>query len=198
MRGLQRPPADFARRPLTVVDWQSEDLVRASRLPTGEPHFGRSGANRFDDSRTPVRFGVMYAGESLLVAIGESVLHDTVLAGGYYDVAYSEIFDRYAWRFRGLSLELADLTGPALKALGADARLTSCTPYTIPQAWSRAIHAHPQAVDGILFMSRHINTQRSIAVFARARKTLKAGYPSPLNLEADIEKICQLLRIRLR
>ena len=125
MAGLPRPPADFAKQVLGIIPWSPADLLRVTRFHTGEPHFGKSGGYRFDDPRSRPKFGVMYAGESLVVAIGESVLHDAVLVGGYYDVAYEEIFGRYVWKFGGAALRLADLTGVALKALGVDARLTT-------------------------------------------------------------------------
>jgi len=61
-----------------------------------------------------------------------------------------------------------------------------------------AIHEHPDAVDGILFMSRHINTERSVALFDRARRKLKKGRCAPLKDATDVATVCRQLRIRLK
>lgn len=50
-------------------------LYRISRYSSGEPYFGRTGANRFDDpTRAKARrFGTCYLGLSLEVAIAETM-----------------------------------------------------------------------------------------------------------------------------
>ena len=40
-----------------------------------------------------------------------------------------------------------------------------------------AVHQHPEAVDGFLYMSRHVNTDRAVVLFDRARpKLTRARY----------------------
>jgi hypothetical protein len=65
---------------------------------------------------------------------------------------------------RGLSL--IELAGPGLAALGATAEITHCgLPYTAPQAWSAALHAHPISPSGIAYHSRHDDREECAALF---------------------------------
>ncbi len=159
-------------------------LCRISRHHTGEPYFGRSGGNRFDDPA--LSYGVCYLGagniqDAVTVAFAESVLHDRTATDGGFDVGVSELTDRQVVRFANRSrLIVADLTGAALKRIGLDGRISTLTPYDVPQAWSRAIHAHPDAVDGIAYVSRHYNLGLAIALFDRAASKLGAARYTPL------------------
>lgn len=73
-------PIRLARRPhlpltLTIVSLDPAKLTRLSTHNTGEPYFGRTRSNRFDDPN-PVesdRYGTSYFGQSLAVAIAELV-----------------------------------------------------------------------------------------------------------------------------
>lgn len=147
-------------------------LYRISRFETGEPFFGNAAANRFDDpSRTrTTRFGTCYFGLDVPTAIAETVLHDEVARAGKFAISYAEFASRHLHRFTGAELTLADLTGIALKTLGGDGSISTILPYALPQRWAAAVHRHPQQVDGILYMSRHLNDRKALVVFDRARR----------------------------
>lgn len=67
---LQAPPRDLHRQPLSTVSLDPCGLWRVSRFAQGEPYFGRSAANRFDDPHRTAkrRFGTCYLGCSMAIA----------------------------------------------------------------------------------------------------------------------------------
>lgn len=80
----------------------------------------------------------------------------------------------------GDDLVLMDLTGAALKRSGISSSISNIEPYDLPQRWAVAIHGHPQNVDGILYMSRHMNTEKAIVLFDRAASKLMPEKYIPL------------------
>ena len=71
-----------------------------------------------------------------------------------------------------------------MKRLGADGSLFTIAPYDLPHQWSAAVHAHPDRVDGFVYMSKHLNTRRAVVLFDRTdgklcavRYTGLASYP---------------------
>jgi hypothetical protein len=179
---LEGPPRSLAKQPLARVEVDPFTLLRVTRFEDGEPHFGRTGGNRFDDFRRPgrSRFGTCYAGLSLRVAFAETILHDAEPADGKFEMARATVASRYVAQFAGERLVLADLTGVALKRAGIDPSLTTVANYALPQRWAVAVHEHPQEVDGILYMSRHVNTDPAVVVFERARRKLVSTSYTPL------------------
>lgn len=85
----------------------------------------------------------------------------------------------------GRLLVLADFTRTALKALIGDGSISTITPYKLPQAWARAVHQHPAGVDGILYVSRHVNDQNAVVLFDRAGLKLTGPRYKPLNAARD-------------
>ncbi|HRO59095.1 MAG TPA: RES family NAD+ phosphorylase [Burkholderiaceae bacterium] len=159
------------------------ELVRVSHYLTGEPHFGRGANSRFDDPRKSPRsgYGTCYLATDLTVAIAETLLHDEAPMRNGFHIAETEVLERHVIRFSGTaSLVLADLAGPALKALVGSSELSTVVPYDIPQAWGLALHRHPQKVDGLLYMSRHVNDRKAIVVFGRAAAKLAGATSRPL------------------
>ena len=73
------------------------------------------------------------------------------------------------------------LYGRWLMRLGATASVTHGDDYALSQPWGKAIHVHPQGVDGILYTSRHDETTFSLALFDRARHKVAAGTSRPLS-----------------
>ena len=171
MQPIPLPPRNLASIPISTVQVAPSRLFRISRFSSGEPFFGRSAANRFDDpDRTKSRrFGTCYLGFSLAVAIAETILHDEMPFKGRFEVDAQEIEQRYCVRFQGEPLTLVDPTGTALKALIGTGAISTTMPYDVPQRWSRALHRHPVGADGIVYMSRHVNSDRALVVFDRAR-----------------------------
>lgn len=197
---LGLPPADLAARPLPVRRVAAARLVRISRHSSGEPHFGRTGNDRFDDPAAS--YGVCYIGcgderTALRVAFAETVLHDRIATRGGFDVALSELRSRHVVRFDGPEkLVLAHLAGAGLKRLGLDGRISTITPYDIPQAWSAAIHAHPDGVDGIAYVSRHYNLGMAVALFDRARSRIRTRSYDPLPSVARYAALLKQFAIR--
>ncbi|MES2297240.1 MAG: RES family NAD+ phosphorylase [Pseudomonadota bacterium] len=168
---LALPSTDFATAKLQIVECHPSKLVRVSRYATGEPHFGSTGGNRFDAPGAPSasEFGACYFGFDLTVAIAESVLHDEIPVGGYFQIAQTILESKYVISFDGYQLKLANLTGAALKRLGGHADLAGTCDYAITQRWSLAVFNHPAHVDGFVYMSRHVNTSKAVILFDRAR-----------------------------
>lgn len=182
--------------PSTSVD--PGQLVRISGHPRHEPRFGRRGANRFDDPNPHAdqRYGTCYFGLSLAVALAETLLHDRTPRAGWFTVAPSLLHARYVISFHGAPLLLANLTGAALKRLGGNAALTGNASYKLAQRWSAAIHAHSDAVDGIVYMSRHKNDERAVVLFDRAAHKLHVTAAVALDRHPDFGAVIAALSIR--
>jgi hypothetical protein len=195
---LSPPRATLAKRPLSTVKIAPAKLFRITRHDGGEPFFGKRAANRFDDPSLLAyrRAGTCYFGLSLIVAIAETVLHDEMPQDGHFDIAVQEFEDRFLVRFAGERLVLADLTGVALKALAGDGSISTIMPYTLPQQWSRAIYRHPQKVDGIVYMSRHVNDAKAVVLFDRAAPKVRAIRYLPLPDAPGVARTLTALHIR--
>lgn len=176
---------------LPIVALPPQALVRISRHDSGEPHFGRTGGNRFDDPER--QYGTCYFGLSLALAMAETLLHDAVAVRGRFQVHPDSIASRFAIAFTGQTLRLADLTGASLKRLGGHAALSGNASYRLPQKWSQAIHRHPDAVDGFVYMSRHLNTERAVVLFDRAGARLRMAGATPLPQCAGLADAARML-----
>lgn len=161
------PPADLADRDLPIeVAPIGATFVRIHRSILGALHFGVSGDNRFDDPDG--QYGVCYAARSLQGAFAETCLRET----GARLVPLSWLSVRSATTLRvEAALRLVELHGPGLSRLGATAAVSSGI-YDVSQPWSRALYAHPVAVDGIVYRSNHDNGELCVALFDRCRSRL--------------------------
>ena len=165
------PAAEFANLKLHIKKVDATKLHRISRFSSGEPFFGRSGTNRFDDPAR--RFGTCYLGFDMPTAVAETVLHDEMPTRGRFSVAQTDFESRQVVRLpSGGTLRLADFTGAALKALVGDSAISTVLPYDLPQQWAAAVHAHPEHVDGICYISRQLNDRKAVVVFDRAKSKL--------------------------
>ncbi len=174
---LKPPPRSLAKLAVSIVAQDPAELVRVTRFPEGEPFFGRSGANRFDDYRRPkrTRFGTCYSGLGIFVAFAETVLHDEIAVNGRFEIALSRITEHYVVEFSDDLLQIADCTGVALKRMGADGSLSTEMPYDMPQRWSVAIYKHADRVDGFRYVSRHVNDSLAVVLFDRAGPKLQVA-----------------------
>lgn len=169
IKTLEFPPSDIDTQPLPLLKIPPSKLLRISRHKSGEPYFGRSGSSRFDDPHN--RYGTCYFGTKLTVAIAETVLHDEVAKGGKFEIAPETLESRYVIQMQCSDLRLANLTGASLKRFnGID--LSATASYKITQRWSLSIHEHPDKVDGFVYMSRHLNTDKAIVLFDRAKSKI--------------------------
>ena len=183
---------------LKTVRCDPAALCRVSGHATGEPYFGRANTYRFDDPhpQAAARFGTCYLGASLAVALAETLLHDRKPIHNHFIVGLTVIQARFVIRLTGETLVLADLTGAALRKLGGHAGLSGTSSYQTTKAWSAAIHAHPDAVDGMLYMSRHKNDETAVVLFHRAAPKLAMASATPLSVHPDFGQVATQLGIR--
>ncbi len=168
LASLPLPGSDLALRPLpirtTMGPW-----IRAHGLHRHPVHFGHSGLNRFDDPDKA--FGVLYTAEDLVAAYAETV---QLVSGAHGRRGPSETWLRGRGWSRLVSvrpLRLVNLVGPDLARLGIDNRI-SAGPRETAQAWAKALHAHPDAPDGVRYMSRHLGDSVCVALFDRCSSDL--------------------------
>ena len=181
-------------RPVRV---EVSSLVRLSRYPATEPYWS-SGVYRFDDP-DPGRageFGACYTAGSIEVAFAESVIHESGrFVDGAYEVPSAELTERSVVRFacdRRKTLQLADLTGAALKALGLNNDISALADYSVSQAWAQAIHDADPRWQGIRYVSRQMNKGFAYAIFQRSGlKKLRSEKVKVAQLDA----LCDLFNV---
>ncbi|WP_119461612.1 RES family NAD+ phosphorylase [Rhodospirillaceae bacterium SYSU D60014] len=166
------PPQNFAQARLPLFRRRPANILRIHALDVEACHFGRSGKARFDDPER--EFGVFYGGIGLACCVAETILGE-ICAGRLAPAGLGaqDLADRLACHLElppGATLTLVDLTGAGLLRLGADARLEAEADYRVSQIWSRALWAHPDQPDGILYRSRYDTSRRCIALFDRAQR----------------------------
>jgi len=169
------PPPDFTTRalPTDVISARSR-LVRLHRNDLRPLFFGGTGGNRFDDPRK--EFGTCYLATSIEGAFAETCLRSV----GARFVALSFLDARSFCDIEVVApLRVVSLHGSGLAQLGATGAVTS-GPHVVAQEWSRAIHDHPAAPDGISYRSNHDNGELCIALFDRASHHLAPGLPQPV------------------
>jgi RES domain len=195
---LRLPPSDLHGINIETIQVSVASLYRISKYASGEPYFGRSAGNRFDDrSRPPSkRFGTCYLGLSLQVAIAETVLHDLMPEGGHFVVPPDELESKQVVRFQGGALKLAKLAGTALKRIVGSSEISMIFPYDLPQAWAMALHSHPAKVDGLLYMSKQVNDEQAVVIFNRARRKFKSASFTTLPHAPGFDVAIKALNIR--
>ncbi|MBC7601332.1 MAG: RES family NAD+ phosphorylase [Ramlibacter sp.] len=195
---LAPPPKNFNAISLPTKQVRIDALRRITSFKSGEPYFGRRNVYRFDDIKKA--YGTCYCGLDL-TAVAETLLHDQLPENGVFDVACSQFTDKHIVRFTpaavGGMLTLADLTGYSLKRLGGDNSISSEYPYDTPQLWSMAVHAHPNRVDGIVFVSRQLNTKKAVVVFDRAGAKLGTPTYTRLTSASGLARTKNKLGIRV-
>lgn len=170
---MSAPSETLNEQSLPIIEIDPKRLFRISQYKTNEPFFGRKGSNRFDDPLG--EYGTCYCGNSLVVAIAESILHNELPRLGEHWIDVRRIMSAQVVRFPHATgtLRLAHFTGANLRFLvGPSDIIGGLGPFCIPQAWSRALYEHPQDLDGIFYMSRHINDEAAVVVFERAQAKL--------------------------
>lgn len=196
---LVLPSKQLQQTELETVFLPDIDLYRVSGYNTGEPHFGITGGNRFDDNSRPKskRYGVCYCGLDLETGIAETLLHDELPQNGTFHLSAEAFRAKKLIEVRASDLNLVVMTGIQLKRLAGGGELSTVVPYSVPQAWSRALHAHPQNFDGILYQSRHLNDRPAVALFDRAKNKLSKPTISQLVSAPNILQIVMDLHISL-
>jgi hypothetical protein len=193
-KGLSRPTLAFAINSLPLRTVDPSRLFRLSTHLTCEPFFNNSGRNRFDAPAG--QYKTYYFGFKLSTAICETVLHDIVPVGGYFDIHIARLVAYNVYRYSGAKLKLANLTGESLKRLGLHGQFSGTSYYTKPQLWSKAIYNHPSNVDGFIYMSRHLTTEKAVVLFDRAKAKIQAGTPEGLTVQKRWPRAARSLGIR--
>ncbi len=173
------PPADLAGRKPRLVRLKPGTRLARFHTAVHDPLFFDRGTggrlNAPDGSH-----GVLYAAlsragafaETFLRTPGRTLLDPALVARK----AFAAIEVRK-------ELTLIELHGPGAAALGATAELThGPLPYDLPQRWSKALHGHPVAADGLAYRARHNDDEICVAIFDRA-----AGRIAVAHREADLD-----------
>jgi hypothetical protein len=172
------PPPDFASRELpleTIPD--GARLTRIHRSELGPLFFGSTGGNRFDDPAKS--YGVCYLSTTLEGAFAETCLRSV----GARFVALTFLEARSFSEIEVTApLRLVSLHGPGLAQIGATGAVTSGR-HVVAQQWSRAIHDHPAAPDGIAYRSNHDNGEICVALFEHAGDRLAPGNSQPMTID---------------
>lgn len=159
------PPADIDTREPVILHLPAGTLLHRFHKAAFDPIFyDPTDAGRLN--APDGRYGVLYAAEMVGGAFAEVFLRSP----GQTTLGFDFIEARAYVRLKTTrDLRLVELHGPGLSRLGATAEVThSGLPYTVAQAWSKAIHAHPWNFDGIAYRSRHDDAEICYAIFDRA------------------------------
>lgn len=180
------PPADLASRTLPIETvMPGTPLYRIHRSDLGAVHFGKAGLSRFDDPQAT--FSVCYMAASLEGAFAETCLR----AVGATIVSYAFLAERSVATLDNVRpLRLVSLHGPGLAAIGATSAVSGGL-HGAAQAWSRALHDHPDAPDGLSYRANHDNGEHGIALFDRAADAVSVRSSEPLT--TDRERLVYLL-----
>jgi len=161
------PPDDLARRDLPLVS-VSGHLFRVHRTHHAPLFFGKTRDNRFDDPRG--EYGVLYAGASAACAFIEAFAEPL-------DIPFVTRAQLDASKLSEIEivkpLHLVNLAGADLRRVGADARLFAAH-HSVAQRWSRALYDHPALPDGVRYPARHDPDELAVALFDRARRSVRA------------------------
>ncbi len=164
-----RPPSDFARRSLTIRELVPGTILhRFFNVAYAPVHFDKTTSGRFN--APDGNYGVMYLAEDAAGAFAETFLRQP----GRTLLTLGEVTRKgHATFALKRTLRFADMSGAGLARHGATAQVPhGGKPYDAPQAWSKAVHAHPDGVDGIAYRARHDDGQMAIALFDRANTAL--------------------------
>ena len=175
---------------LPIVE-TSHSWFRSHPAEFGYIHYGRARRFRFDDPDG--EYGVLYIAEDPFGAFVETFgqlmstpakLPRAISSGELSSKAVSEIVC-------SRTLRLADLTGPGLPRIGADARLFAGGDYSCSRTWSRALRDHPARVDGLLYRTRHDPERRAAPVFRETLEWIDLSRSTWLSRGRQLSEILQ-------
>jgi hypothetical protein len=166
------PPADFATRtvPIDVVE-PGTILFRIHR-PEFEPMFfgpvaGSPPQGRWDAPEH--EFGVCYLAARTYVAFAKTFLR----VPGIVAIGEADLRSRAMARVRALRpIRLVAFHGSGLVRMGGSASICS-GPHEPARTWSRVLHAHPSAPDGIAYRARHDDDGFALALYDRAADSVE-------------------------
>jgi len=130
-------------------------------------YFGKDGYGRFDDPLK--KYGVLYTALKPEAAFAEVFLRLLSLML----ILESDLRVRALSQIICKTVACVDLTGPGLRRLSCDNRISTEMPYRGAGHWSRALFEHPQQPQGIIYLSRHNPQFKCVALFDRCHRHLK-------------------------
>ena len=175
------PPADLDRRSLELVNLSAGTILERFHTASHDPIFfdrSRDGRLNAPDGS----YGVLYAADGLRGAFAETFLQTP----GRTLLPLDLVYVKARARLRVVrELRLVRLSGTGLARAGATAEVThGSLPYDIPQAWSKALRAHPIKPDGIFYTSRHDDEAGCFALFGHLPSCVAVEERIP-DLDAD-------------
>ena len=164
--GLPAPPRDIATRTLPLKELKGS-VFRIHRATLECLHFSKDGIGRFDD---PLKhYGVLYASLTPDAAFAEVFLRQLSLML----IQEADLQERSLSEIGCRDIKCVDLTGPGLRRLSCDNRISTEKPYHSTGMWSRALFDHPAQPAGIIYLSRHNPQFKCVALFERCHTRLK-------------------------
>lgn len=181
-----QPPADLASRTLPIETVAAGTaLYRIHRNDLGAVHFGKAGHSRFDDPQGA--FGVCYLAATLEGAFAETCLR----AVGATILSWPFLAERSVTTIATIRpLRLVSLHGPGLAAIGTTSAISGGL-HGPAQAWSRALHDHVDAPDGLSYRANHDNGEHCVALFERAADAISIQGSD--SLTADRARLARLI-----
>lgn len=159
------PPADLAGRTPRLVELAPGRILHRFYTATHEPiYFDRTLDGRLN--APDGSYGVLYAAEEPRGAFVETFLRSP---GARQIDPKLQARKAYVRIEVTRPLTLIELAEPGLAILGTTAEVVhGGLPYDMPQAWSKALHAHPVAAAGIAYNARHDDQALCYALFETA------------------------------
>jgi hypothetical protein len=164
------PPTDLATRiPLETIVETGEVLHRFYTAAFDPIYFDRGRDGRLNAPNGT--YGVLYTAKAVQGAFAETFLRTP----GLTQVPADLLAKKAHVTLEVLRpLRFVRLAGPGLARLGATAQVVhGGKPYDVPQAWSKALHAHPGTYDGIAYNARHDDQALCYAIFERAASAVR-------------------------
>ena len=157
-----QPPADLATRDPDLIHLAAGEKVHRFFTAAFDPvFFDRSLDGRLN--APDGGYGVLYAAKTPAGAFAETFLRRP----GQNLIAPDFLARKAYVRLRVIRpMTLIKFSGPGLGRLGATAEIVhGGKPYDTPQAWSKALKAHPVGAHGIAYNARHDDEALCYALF---------------------------------
>lgn len=134
------------------------------------PAPGSPPVNRFDDPEGHYR--VCYLGTTMEACFAETFLRNPPVR----ILSLADLSVRCVTTFEVIRAgRLVQMHGPGLARTGATAGVTAGPSYVTSQSWARAVWAHADSPDGLIYRSRHDDSSFCIALFDRAKGVVAAS-----------------------
>ena len=161
MSGPKPPQNLTSRQPELITLAAGSKFYRFYTAAFDPVYFDRSTMGRLN--APDASYGVLYTAAAREGAFAETFLREpgrSLIDMGLLQKKAHVVLENTA------PLKLAKLAGRGLAILGATAEvLHSGLPYDTAQYWSKALHDHPEKLDGIVYYARHDDEQLCYALF---------------------------------